>query len=67
MVYVNLQLEIEDPHENHSQVNVASSLNICIIITFCYLTTVLVDDSICKAAIYACQSPQDAILDLRVQ
>ena len=32
MVYDNLQLEIEDPHENHFQVNGASSLNICIII-----------------------------------
>ena len=28
----NLQLEIEDPHENHFKVNGASSLNICIII-----------------------------------
>ena len=32
MVYDNLQLETEDPHENHSQVNGASSLNSCIII-----------------------------------
>ena len=28
----NLQLEIEDPHENHFKVTGASSLNICIII-----------------------------------
>ena len=33
MVYANLQLEIEDPHENHFEVNRASSLNICFIIT----------------------------------
>ena len=32
MVYDNLQLEIEDPHQNHLQVNWASSLNIFIII-----------------------------------
>ena len=33
MVYVNLQLEMEGHHENHFQVNGASSLNICIMIT----------------------------------
>ena len=32
MGYVDLQLEIEGPHENHFQVNGASSLNICIMI-----------------------------------